>query len=104
MVVGHELSDCEMPNCGLVAERVIKILYVYAIILMKDEACFHLTRSVNKQNFHNLAEEHSQHLHQWPLGYVCICEHAGVCACTRERERDCLVWSCKLWSHWLIFP
>jgi hypothetical protein len=54
MVMMQELSDCDMANCSLIAEHLIKILSD-VIILMIDEAHFHLSGSVNKQNFHNWA-------------------------------------------------
>jgi hypothetical protein len=51
MVVVQELSDHDMANCNMVAEHLIAILSNDVIILMTDEAHFHLSGHVNKQNF-----------------------------------------------------
>jgi hypothetical protein len=56
MVLVQELSDC-----------LIRILSNDVIILMTDEANFHLSGCVNKQNFHYWAEENPQQIHQRPL-------------------------------------
>jgi hypothetical protein len=59
MVVVRELSDLDMANRRAVAERLIGILRDDVIILMTDDAHFHLSGSVNKDNFHYWAEEKS---------------------------------------------
>jgi hypothetical protein len=59
MVVVQELSDRDMANRSTVAERLIWSLCDDIIILMTDEAHFHLSGSVKKQNFHYWAEEKS---------------------------------------------
>jgi hypothetical protein len=51
MVVVQELSDRDMENHSNVAERLIGILNNDVIILMTDEAHFHLSGCVNKENF-----------------------------------------------------
>jgi hypothetical protein len=50
----------------MVAERLIGILSD-DVILMTDEANFHLSGGVYKYNFRYLAEENPQWLHQRPL-------------------------------------
>jgi hypothetical protein len=57
MVVVQELSDHDMANCSIAAERLIGILSNNVIILMTDEAHFHLSGCVNKHKFHYWAEE-----------------------------------------------
>jgi hypothetical protein len=57
MVVLQELSDHDMANCSMVVEQLTEILSDDVIILMTDEAHFHLSRCVNKQNFHYWGEE-----------------------------------------------
>jgi hypothetical protein len=52
MVVVQELSDGVMANHSMVAERLIRILFNDVIILMTDEAHFHLFGCVNKQHLH----------------------------------------------------
>jgi hypothetical protein len=50
MLLVHELSDRNMANRNMVAQHLIGILSDNVIILMTDEAHFHLSGSVNKQN------------------------------------------------------
>jgi hypothetical protein len=57
MVVVQELSDRDMANHSTVPECLFRILFDDVIILMTDEAHFHLSGYVNKQNFHYWAEE-----------------------------------------------
>jgi hypothetical protein len=57
MVVGQELSDLVMANRSRVAKCLIGILRDNNIILMTEEAHFHLSDFVNKQNFYYWAEE-----------------------------------------------
>jgi hypothetical protein len=59
-VVAQELSDSDMANRGTVSG----ILFEVVIILMTDEAHFHLSGCVNEQNFRYWAEENPQELHQ----------------------------------------
>jgi hypothetical protein len=47
----QELSDRDMTNRSTAAERLIKILPDDVIVLMADEAQFHLSGSVNKHDF-----------------------------------------------------
>jgi hypothetical protein len=51
MVVAQKISICDMANCSTVAELLIRILFYSVIILMTEEAYFHLTGRVSKQNF-----------------------------------------------------
>jgi hypothetical protein len=48
MVVVQELRDCDMANSSTIAERLIRILSDNVIILMTDEAHFHLPGCVSK--------------------------------------------------------
>jgi hypothetical protein len=73
MVVVQELSDRGMVNRSTVAGRLIGILSDDVMILMTDEAHFHLSSCVNKQNFCYSVEENSQQLHQWPLHSERVC-------------------------------
>jgi hypothetical protein len=56
----------------MVAECLIGILSNDVTVFMADEAHFHLSSCVNKQNFHCWAEENPQELHQWPLHSTCV--------------------------------
>jgi hypothetical protein len=64
VVLVQELSDCDMANRSTLAEHLIRILSNNVIFLMTDEAHFHISGCVNKQNFHYWAEENPQQLHQ----------------------------------------
>jgi hypothetical protein len=78
MAVVQELSDCDMANRGTVAGCLIGILSDNVITLMTDEAHFHLSAWVNKQNFHYWAEENPQQLYQRPLHSACVTVWCGV--------------------------
>jgi hypothetical protein len=78
MVVVQELSCCDVANHSTVAERLIGILLGSVIILMTDEAHFHLPGRFNKQNFRYLAEENPQKLHQRPLHSACVTLRCGM--------------------------
>jgi hypothetical protein len=86
MVVVKELSDCDMANRNTVDERLIGNLSDDFIIFMTDEAHFHLSGCVHKQNFCYWADENPRQLQQRPLHSECV-----------------LVWSGKLWSHGPLF-
>jgi hypothetical protein len=57
----------DMTSRSTVVERLIGILPNDIIILTPDDAHFHLSGSVNKQNFRYWANEDPQLLHQRPL-------------------------------------
>jgi hypothetical protein len=78
IVVVQELSVCDMANCSMVAERLIRILSDNVIILMTDEAHFHLPDCVNKHNFHYWTEENPQQLYQQPLHSARVTIWCGV--------------------------
>jgi hypothetical protein len=68
--IPQELSDHDMENCRIVSAEFLEILNeedVINILLMTDEAHFHLLGSVNKQNFRYWAAENPHQLHQLPL-------------------------------------
>jgi hypothetical protein len=50
MAVLQDLSSHAMGICSIGAERLIRILCYDVIILMTDEAHFHLSGFVNKQS------------------------------------------------------
>jgi hypothetical protein len=77
MVVVQELSIRDVTDHSTIAEHLIGI-FANAIILMTDEAYFHLSHYVKKQNFHCWAEESPQQLHQWPVHSAHITFWCGV--------------------------
>jgi hypothetical protein len=72
ILVVQELSDCDMANCSMVAERLIRILSNNIICLMTDEAHLHLS-GYQQTEFLLLGRgNYMQWLHQWPLHSACV--------------------------------
>ena len=70
IAIVQELSDHGMPNHRISSEQLLKMLKddgVINTVLTTDEACFHLSGYVNKQNYHYWAPENPQELNQHPL-------------------------------------
>jgi hypothetical protein len=64
------LSDHDMANHRISSEQLLEMLNndgVINTVLMIDEAHFHLSGYLNKQNYHYWAPENRQELHQHPL-------------------------------------
>jgi len=69
-VIVQELSDRDMANPRIFSEQLLEMLNdngVINTVLMTDEAHFHLSGYVNKQNYRYWAPENPQELHQCPL-------------------------------------
>jgi hypothetical protein len=63
----QELIECDVSNRKYFSERFLEILDdggLISCLLMTDEAHFHLSGYVNKQNVHYWAEENLCQLHQ----------------------------------------
>jgi len=70
IVIIQELNDRNMANHRISSEQLLKIRNddgVINTLLMTDEAHFHLSGYVNKQNYPYWAPENPQKLHQRPL-------------------------------------
>ena len=83
IVIVQELIDRDMVNRWISSEQLLEMLNddgVIKTLLMTDEAHFHLSDYVNKQNYRYWALENPQELHQ--------------------RNIDCLVWDRVFWSSW----
>jgi hypothetical protein len=66
----QELNDRDMANRRISSEQLLEMLNddgVMSSLLMTDEARFHLSGYVNKQNYRYRAPENPQELHQRPL-------------------------------------
>jgi len=66
----QELSDRDMANRRISSEQLLGLLNddgVFSTFLMNDEAHFHLSGYVNKQNYRYRAPENPRELHQRPL-------------------------------------
>jgi hypothetical protein len=60
MAIVQEISDDDMANRGTLAERLIGNLSDDALILMTDEAHFHLCGWANKHDFPYCVEENAR--------------------------------------------
>ena len=83
IAIVQELNDHDMANRRISSEQLLEMLNddgVINALLMTDEAHFHMSGYVNKQNYRYWALENPQELHQ--------------------RNIDCLVWDRVFWSSW----
>ena len=70
IAIVQELRDRDMANSRIYSEQLLQMLNDDGVIntaLMTDEAHFHLSRYVNKQDYRYWAPENPQELHQRPL-------------------------------------
>jgi len=67
MAVGQQLSDLDKENRTIFSENFLNILTCDEVILMSDEAHFHLLGTVSKQNFRYWADSNPWQLHQRPV-------------------------------------
>ncbi|KAJ4432951.1 hypothetical protein ANN_15208 [Periplaneta americana] len=67
MVMVHELKDCDMGNRLRFVKQFLEILSNNIVLLVLDEAHFHLSGGVNKQNFRYWAEENPKEINMRPL-------------------------------------
>jgi len=70
IAIVQELNDRDMANCRISSEKLLEMLNddgVVITVLMTEEAHFHLSSYVNKQNYRYWAPENPQQLHQRPL-------------------------------------
>jgi hypothetical protein len=78
MVVVQESSDRDMANHSTVAESLFGTLSDDIIIFATDEAHFHLSGCINKQNFRYWAGENPRQLRQRPLHIARVTAWCGV--------------------------
>jgi hypothetical protein len=78
MVVVQELIDRDIQNRSKVAERLIGILSDDVIVLMTDEARFHFSGFVKKENFRCWTEKDPQQLYERPLHCARVTVWCGV--------------------------
>jgi len=70
IAIFQELNDRDVANRRISSEQLLEMLNdvgVISTLLMTDEAHFHLSGYVNKQNYGSWAPENPQGLHQRPL-------------------------------------
>jgi len=68
-MIVQTLNKGDYQQCSAFAELMPEIIVEYedAIIMMSDEAHFHLNGSVNKQNFQYWAPQNAHEVHERPL-------------------------------------
>jgi hypothetical protein len=67
MRVVQELDQCNWANRVAFAQNMLEIVVDDAAIGMSDEAHFHFSGYVNKQDFHYWSDANPQQLHERPL-------------------------------------
>jgi hypothetical protein len=77
MMVVQEFSQRNWANCVAFAQNMLEIVADDAAIGMRDEAHFHLSGCVNKQNFRYRSDANPRQLHEYPL----YSEHVTVWCC-----------------------
>ncbi|PNF23566.1 hypothetical protein B7P43_G05611 [Cryptotermes secundus] len=67
MVVVQELSPRDFQNRIMARETLLEILPPDTLVFFSDEAHFHLSRYVNKQNMHHWSGNNPREVHERPL-------------------------------------
>jgi hypothetical protein len=67
MMVVQELNQRDWVNCSDSCQAILKNVPANDIVLSSDEAHFHLSGCVNKQNFRYWAENNPRKLHERPI-------------------------------------
>jgi hypothetical protein len=73
-MVVQELQQNDFIRRFTFAERMLEVLMDGTVLIMSDEAHFHSTGSVDKQNFQYWSANNPQELHRRPL----YCERVTV--------------------------
>ena len=79
MLVVQELNNHDKANRAIFCANFLKLLTDEMVLLMSDEAHFHLSGTVNKHNFNYWSNTNPQQLHMHPL-------HSPHEMCIRDRD------------------
>jgi hypothetical protein len=69
MMQAQELSERDHANCRAISAEILEQTAAAAVLLSSDEAHFHLSGDVNKQNFRYCAERNPRELQERPLHF-----------------------------------
>ena len=81
IAIFQELTDRHMANRRISSEQLLEMLNddgVISTVLMTDEAYFHLSGYVNKQNYRYWPPENPQEIHQHPLHSESLTVWCGI--------------------------
>ena len=80
MMIFHELKELDFEHRRNFADQFLLLLTEenYNLLMMTDKAHFHLSGSVNKQNFRYWSPENPRLLHQQPLHIVRVMVWCGI--------------------------
>jgi len=67
MMLAQELSERDHANRRAICAEILEQVLAAAVLLSSDEAHFHLSGAVNKQNFRYWAERNPRELQERPL-------------------------------------
>jgi hypothetical protein len=67
MMLAQELSEIDHANCRAISAEILEQISAAAVLLHSDEAHFHISGAVNKQNFRYWAERNPRELKERPL-------------------------------------
>jgi hypothetical protein len=69
MMLAHELSERDHANHRAISVEILEQVPAAAVLLSSDEARFHISGAVNKQNFRYWAERNPRELQEQPLHF-----------------------------------
>ena len=67
MMLAQELSERDRANRRAISAEILEQIPAAAVVLSNDEAHFHFSGAVNKQNFRYWAERNHRELQERPL-------------------------------------
>ena len=87
MMLAQEISERDHANCRAISAEILEQVPAAAVLLNSDEAHFHLSGAVNKQNFRYWVKRNPRELQERPLHSLHI---TLVCSCRLWCDRPVL--------------